>query len=626
MSDTCNGAKTNRNLSCRNDDADVLRSLITTATGVELYTIPLYMASLYSIRGFATPDPDGVVWPGLGITAPSQSNSPNERAYNAIFTVYIQEMFHLQLAGNIAAAVGCPPNLSEIYSGLYHTDNAYGGSTSIPCVGEISEIPNDHDPYREELRATGAAAVTSKFGPMDRNQALLFLAIETPNVDAKEGPTFPLDKEKLAAGFKSIGHLYAMIKTYAGLKYTDGSTLWNFVYDRNAYQIDQFTVNGDEIYGDHGKLHVTFKNPDGPGNVDAATAFDWLDAMIAAIIEQGEGADEGESATVPVEYQPDKAVLAKNGRTDAEVRATWDEFSHFKRFEDVYAEVKSGDITTWPLRADWTPDDKWTWEKFWTKKTPPSPELKTALEARAAAYNSDDVIGQLNGLLNAAFSSLLDAISNNWKCGIAFSIPAMSALASRVKALWAAGGQPEFLPVVAPTIADPHACQGLNTCAGQSQPRTTDKTTAAGDSACAMAVGHVCVGQNSCASQGGCGYPKSETLKSGQGTTKDNTLTGTSTDFTPPNFIPSQNSGIGDGGCGAPIPVAQVFNNNYKFNDGKTVDVVYAETHGTHQQGDSIEGSVWDRARYLLAQKLGKSVSDLPDVTANDLRQVIPPS
>ena len=115
-------------------DRAALFTLIQTAVNVELFTIPLYMTALYSIRGTYPAPSDGQnTWPGL--RPDPTASTPSQRAFNAIFSVYVQEMLHLQLAGNIASAMGLPPALeAPVYDG-----------TTLPCIGDLKNMPGYED-------------------------------------------------------------------------------------------------------------------------------------------------------------------------------------------------------------------------------------------------------------------------------------------------------------------------------------------------------------------------------------------------------------------------------------------------------------------------------------------------
>src|SRR5215218_5843887 len=81
----------------KNTDKAALQAIAQAAVDVELFTLPLYMVSMYSIQGMhqiTSKGNDfyrGRMWPGA---APSRSpaNSNNEQAFNHFFSVFIDEM------------------------------------------------------------------------------------------------------------------------------------------------------------------------------------------------------------------------------------------------------------------------------------------------------------------------------------------------------------------------------------------------------------------------------------------------------------------------------------------------------------------------------------------------------
>src|SRR5207244_3616043 len=97
-------------------DMSAAEAIAQAAINVELFTIPLYMTTMYSIYGMHQINArqqtyyKGREWPGLSTrAAPATSN---ERAFNIIFSVFIQEMLHLQMASNIATALGVEPSFT----------------------------------------------------------------------------------------------------------------------------------------------------------------------------------------------------------------------------------------------------------------------------------------------------------------------------------------------------------------------------------------------------------------------------------------------------------------------------------------------------------------------------------
>ena len=185
--------------------------------------------------------------------------------------------------------------------------------------------------------------------------------------------------------------------------------------------------------------------------------------MIAAITEQGEGRD-AEAGPVPVD---DKYVPSEEGMKvdynadDAEVRHLWDQLGHYERFQQVALWLS--EIVTWP---QWWEarggKNAWTWQDLVTDPDPAHVYLATQqfAEQRAAALNDPKTAGEINDALNQSYSSLLLAIEESWKdarwrnrqgtdidADDLFPYAAMQALYTRVAAVWAAHGVPQWKKV-----------------------------------------------------------------------------------------------------------------------------------------------------------------------------------
>src|SRR4051812_35264629 len=108
-------------------DKAALLAIAQAAIDVELFTLPLYMVSMYSIQGMhqiTSKGNDfyrGRLWPGAS-PARDAASSPNAMAFNHFFSVFIDEMLHLQLASNIAKALGLMPS----YNSTALMDEKYG--------------------------------------------------------------------------------------------------------------------------------------------------------------------------------------------------------------------------------------------------------------------------------------------------------------------------------------------------------------------------------------------------------------------------------------------------------------------------------------------------------------------
>ncbi|SBS36022.1 Ferritin-like protein [Marinomonas spartinae] len=178
-------------------DMNALHCLAQAAVNVELFTIPLYMTTMYSIQGMHSiteKPPEGQKplyygrrWPG--ITPTPKPTTENETACNTYFSVFIQEMLHLQLASNICSALGNNYKLKTLYGpGGYYVSNdilhpvftspllvnknngwiCYGpDKTTIPHILDLTDLD---DPIYSKIKV--------KLGGLDENSINLALAIE----------------------------------------------------------------------------------------------------------------------------------------------------------------------------------------------------------------------------------------------------------------------------------------------------------------------------------------------------------------------------------------------------------------------------------------------------------------
>src|SRR5262245_42819774 len=220
------GAQAPRDPAQKVTDQAALLAIAQAAVEVELFTIPLYMTSMYSIQGMhqitshGSDFYQGRLWPGPATTA--EPANANERAFNIVFSVFIQEMLHLQLASNMATAVGCTPSYSK--NALQTADHGW------TCYGPtVTVIPHIID-----LRDTTTYSDTIvNIGPLNAAQLNLFLAIEQSDEDARKD----IDPDKVSKYFPqapfegwqqgdplpmfgTIGWMYDCYYSYLNLKYS----------------------------------------------------------------------------------------------------------------------------------------------------------------------------------------------------------------------------------------------------------------------------------------------------------------------------------------------------------------------------------------------------------------------
>ncbi|CAE6526355.1 unnamed protein product [Rhizoctonia solani] len=100
-----------------------LRQHLQTAVLLELYTIPLYLFSAYSIK--------------------RESGTKEADAQDTILGIVVQEMFHLGLAGNILTAVrGRPQVYGEAFTPKYPSEILYEGVLMTLAPAKKSQIEN----------------------------------------------------------------------------------------------------------------------------------------------------------------------------------------------------------------------------------------------------------------------------------------------------------------------------------------------------------------------------------------------------------------------------------------------------------------------------------------------------
>ena len=264
-----------------------LRKHLDAAVNLELWTIPLYLTALSSIQS----DDSSIVLPPRGPLNAGVATTVTR----LIVSVAIQEMYHLQLAGNLARLFGVAPQLAW-------------------------PIYKDRIPYVYSL----PAGVTVKLGTANDLDILrLMVAVETPdhidqpvNRGSSSVPEYAYIQYDAAGEpcYPSIGTLYSIVDQLAARFANDLAT--------GAPQL----ANGlfTAWWGRTGLLDS--------GTV--ATAVD-------VIVEQGEGALGHQAAPIT-----DPAALASDSDfTDPFFAENC--FSHFERFTLALDNLGRG-VTVWP--------------------------------------------------------------------------------------------------------------------------------------------------------------------------------------------------------------------------------------------------------------------------------------
>ena len=645
------------------------------AVDVELLTIPLYMTAMYSIYGTHEINAKSIdyykgrCWPGMAPTA--NPDTEERKTFNLIFSVFIQEMLHLEMASNISTAIGQVPTFtSPALQTKDHGWHCYGpDKTTIPYIVDLKDTKRYHN--------TKVA-----LGSLDKNTLDLFCAVEQPTKDAREEilpeqrhkyfPHVPFpdwDPGKPLPMFGSIGDMYECYAKYLRIRYEDGQTLWEKLFTADCVQQDLFNVMEKghprrEFPGFDTKLSSQDLD-------DPIVAFDKAITMMSAITDQGEGSliTIGESllryrfnqallTDVKQRYREDRPALevdypsynANGGpapSADAEARGRYAPETHFERFESLHGKLDK--IMTWEKwHAD--PNNHWTSAMLITREysapaTSPIPapqEIADALNRLKAKGPSEHAL--LSKVAVGAIAGVTTVLNEYWKnASTVFPYPSMAGSGDRVSLCWAVFGR---TPDLALGIGDVnpnklyHACQGMAL-------EGSDRTCSA------IEVYHTCRGSNHCKAQGGCGFAQLDTgggscgHSGGCGMTasvpeghapymlrgrksRNDVAEGNLCGGPPPSTgkysSPSDNKCATFGGCAVPISASQL------YPEGGTM-VLYDFVGPRHQSqqigemtfalGESVYDKAWEAYQKVMSHR-GKPVGTPPKAT--DLRIALPPS
>ncbi|MES3025830.1 MAG: ferritin-like domain-containing protein [Pseudomonadota bacterium] len=657
-----------RPLNMLSTDAAAVRAIAQAAVSVELFTIPLYMNSMYSIYGTHQINSKKVTyytgrqWPGMSTTAKPETE--NQKAFNIIFSVFIQEMLHLQMAANLATAIGVAPSFTgtELQS-PEHGWKCYGPAlTVIPHIVDLG----DTESYQH---------VRVNLEDLNDNQCDLFLAIEQPEQQGRDElrraaieknlyfPAVPLagwTPQKTAGDlplFGTIGYMYECFAQYISMQYTDGQTLWQKLYDDSSVQQDMFNVTdpkGGHPKAEYPHFATSFSPAERDGGMSAS--FNKAIDMMCAITDQGEGASAGikrykRSAlltAVQPDYREDRDALEADypsytndgcpaASRDAAARADSAADDHYERFGQVRAMLPK--IVTWKQwHAD--PSHRWTKEMLVNPMYDPAtaPTNIPAPEEVAGALNRLKAGGSashetMSTVSNGAIYGITSILDGYWgKQDASFPYPSMVGSGDRMSICWAVFGQAPNLAGGVP-LPDKerlyHACQGMNL--------DTDHAEPAPAACAAIAVYHSCRGSNGCRAQGGCGFAqidipgKPVSLAATPDLGAQNLCGGGPTP--PPGGFysaPSDNRCATYGGCAVPISASQLFPNvtpeqmlTYNFGPGPDHRPFALKQAMTYALGENVYSKAWE-AFSVVQKARGETAGPEPKPT--DLRLALPPS
>lgn len=649
-------------------DKSALYAIVQAAVNVELFTIPLYMTSLYSLQGMHQITSQnnfyqGRQWPGMSTKV--DPTTPNGQAFNAVFSVFIAEMLHLQLASNICKAVGYSP----IYTGepLQDKNNGwtcYGDNISVlPHILDFKDTNSDHENIKVKL------------GPLNKEQVALFLAIEeTENMadgiivrnkekyisDVPFANWTLTSKAKDLPFFSSIGGMYLRLWEYLSIEYQDNTTLWDDVFVPDSLQQDIFNSTEDKHQKEYPNMSATI-----PATAPKSALQQVLD-MINGITDQGEGggviAEILKRSGNPVvlkavkdQYQPSNDAMKANypsysdtGKPmpsrDASARHHYGSQDHYETFTEVMALLDKGGIVTWD---QWhAAGNVWTAEllksegyKDNTHPIPPAEDIAGALN-RLKQNDPEGNYIKFSHTAAGAIAGVTKVLNDFFnKPKSSFPYPSMSGSGDRMSICWAIFGKaPDLSKGILPRQKNVlyHACQGLNLDPGQQEDLTKCAT---------VEVFHTCKGSNDCKAEGGCGFVQTTTGAGGNCSSKvafgfqgklgykNPLIEGKSeAGCGLPEYYsaPSDNKCKTFGGCAIPISASQMFPapklvldmelNDFVGDDFKPVpfkSMPYA-------QGELVYDVAWKAYCEVLKQRAKPVPADKPK--PSDLRLAFPPS
>lgn len=560
----------------READISALRAIAQAAVNVELFTIPLYMCAMTSIQGMHQITGKGQdfyrgrLWPGSATTA--KPTTPNEKAFNIIFSVFIEEMLHLQMAANVASRVGVTPLFtSPLLQNPAHGWTCYGPDiTVIPHIVDLTDTTDSSD-------------VRVDIGAVNLEQARLFRVIEQPEQDArakikpeardKYFPPVPFPRwepgmtETDLPMFGTIGHMYLCYYDYLNLTYEDApdKKLWEYVYDSSALQRDLFNIENPPGHPkrEYPGFDATITRP------SLQVVWD----MISAITDQGEGGELPRPRPEVVEdkYQASLEALKADypGYTDtggpAESRdatARYDNGGkdHYERFAEIEALLERHDFLTWP---QWRKAEERPWKAADLTTASWQDTDEYGLPAPGAIAEAMNDLGRDDAMYRTisqaavgSIAGITTVLNSFWTDEeVLFPFPSMAGSGDRMAICWALFRK---APDLSGTVGGAdrgntlqHACQGLD---------LTNGTGHANDCA-AVDVFHSCRGSNACKAQGGCGFVQKTTGGGICGfalvkakTDGDASQDGEQTVYS----APGDNKCGAFGGCAVPISASQV--------------------------------------------------------------------
>ncbi|WP_052707904.1 ferritin-like domain-containing protein [Vibrio neptunius] len=681
-----NAQLTNRDISHLLADVNAVRCLTQAAINVELFTIPLYMTTMYSIHGMHSITGEGNAlylgrrWPGISPTPNPQT--ANEQACNLIFSVFIQEMLHLQMAANIHNALSNTVAGSEAKPADFNSPLLMNADYSWICYGDDkTTIPHILD--LTDLSEAPYNTVKVALEELNDNSIDLFLLIEEPS-DVLASRICPKKRDKYIATndqgvdgsvpfagwsassteaelplFGTIATMYECLAAYLNITYSDGNSLFSKLFDPNSIQQDLFnTEEAGHPLAEFPRMKTVVDSK------DLNQAKRQIFQLMNAITDQGEGATmKTEPAHdlpaglvgAPVEpnYQPNFHALQTDYKQydehgdelpmsgAAHARFFGGVVDHYDRFQQVKGLLESGEITTW---VDWHGKDANQWQaddlqtaeykdNQYAAALPSAEAVSTALNNLKAG--GDDQWEEMSHVAIGAIAGITTVLNKYWtNKNVDFPFPSMSGSGDRVSICWAVFGR---APDLSLTKDDAdyqripererdylyHACQGMALQPGPDEPK---------NGCASKQIFHTCRGSNSCKAEGGCGFVQ-KTSGGGAGcrslsATPSNKNAVQAGCGAPELYSPPADNACGGlGGCAVPISASQLYPDSglmpiYQLRAGNAPEQI--PNDGVQfAKGDAVYDVAWQAYSKALAVD-GKTAVDKPE--PSDLRLAFPPS
>jgi len=221
---------------------DNLKTHLQAAVDLEFWTIPFYMASMYSIV------------------------DPSAEAYQLIQSIVYQEMLHVQLAANVANAYGVDK---------VTFDQPVYGECSIPHLKPSKDdVDGSHPDPTLEFHPW-----SSEIGPLDVERINAMCIIEFP----EWGPLPPGELNQNVDDYGSIGEFYQAV-TFGAAQHK--SDINREGIEGGRRQVDWFAG----YYADIKHMQVTRSGKKG---------WKQVKQLIETIVEQGEGQSDRHSEIPP---------------------------------------------------------------------------------------------------------------------------------------------------------------------------------------------------------------------------------------------------------------------------------------------------------------------------------------